>query len=136
MRQPNYIYLDGGNEFKGEFKKYCKTKNILIFPTKSTLKASICERFNRTLKEKLYRIFTKQGNKNYVKILQDLLYNYNHSFHGSIKATPASVSTKEAEEAAFKELYGDFHSPDYSITFKFKIGDNVRTEYSLEVDIH
>ena len=61
------------------------------------------------------------------------MYNYNHSFHGSIKATPASVSTKEAEEAAFKALYGDFHSPDNSITFKFKIGDYVRTQVDKSI---
>ena len=132
-RRPKIMYSDSGNEFKGEFTKYLKSSNIIQKFTKSVHKASIAERFNRTLKEKLYRIFTKQGNKNYVKILQDLLYNYNHSFHGSIKATPASVSTKEAEEAAFKALYGDFHSPDNSITFKFKIGDYVRTQVDKSI---
>ena len=91
--RPKIMYSDSGNEFKGKFTKYLKSSNIIQKFTKSVHKASIAERFNRTLKEKLYRIFTKQGNKNYVKILQDLLYNYNHSFHGSIKATPASVST-------------------------------------------
>lgn len=56
-RKPNYIYLDGGKEFLGEFKRFCQKNNIKIYPTKSKLKASVVERFNRTLKE-MWRMFT------------------------------------------------------------------------------
>ena len=42
----------------GVFKKYCDKNEIKIYSTKSALKASVVERFNRTLKEKMWRVFT------------------------------------------------------------------------------
>ena len=57
-RKPNLIYSDDGNEFKGECKKFLKDNNIELFVTNSKNKATLVERFNRTLKEKMYRYFT------------------------------------------------------------------------------
>ena len=128
-RKPNYIYLDGGKEFLGEFKKYCQNIKILLFPTKSKLKASVVERFNRTLKEKMWRMFTHHSNlkyklpKNYTNYLDKLLVSYNNSYHRSIKAKPIQVNSKN-EKLINTNLYGEHQ--DAFITFAFKIGDYVR----------
>jgi len=39
------------------------------------LKASVVERFNRTLKTKMYRYFTYKNTRRYVDVLMDLLDN-------------------------------------------------------------
>ena len=52
------IYSDDGKEFKGECKSFLESKNINVFITNTKNKAAVVERFNRTLKEKMYRYFT------------------------------------------------------------------------------
>ncbi len=63
-RKPKYFYSDHGKEFLGEFKKYIESQSIRHFFTNSVHKASIVERFNRTLKQKMYRYFTFNNTKN------------------------------------------------------------------------
>jgi hypothetical protein len=126
-RIPKVICLDNGNEFKGVCKELFKKHNIKIVPSTTKLKASVVERFNRTLKEKMYRVFTYRKNKKYVDILKDLIDSYNNSYHSSIKTTPNSVN-KSNENKIHKILYGDLDtfSFDNYIKFKYDIGDYVR----------
>lgn len=55
-------------------------------------KASIVERFQRTLKTRMWRYFTRHKTRRYVNILPNLVYAYNHSYHRSIKRDPAEVN--------------------------------------------
>ena len=64
-----------------------KTQEIHHFSTHA--KARIVERFNRTLKSKLYRYFTAANTLKYVDILPKLVNQYNRTYHRSIKTTPA-----------------------------------------------
>jgi hypothetical protein len=127
-RIPSYIYLDNGKEFLGVFKKFCDERKIRIFPTKSPLKASIIERFNRTLKEKMWRVFTHNSlkkikfPKNYTSFIQNLVNSYNNSYHRTIKMKPSQVSN-ENREKIYKNLYNDQIE---KINFKFSIGEYVR----------
>ena len=62
-RQPRRLHVDQGKEFyNATFKNLMEEYNIRLYSTFSNLKASICERFNRTLKTKMsIRIqFTRQ----------------------------------------------------------------------------
>ena len=126
-RLPHTIFLDQGNEFKGECSKLFVKHKIKILTSKTKLKASVVERFNRTLKEKFFRIFTYNKNTKYVNILSDILESYNNSYHRSIKTTPKLVN-KTNEKEIFKILYGDLNTFSYEnyIKFKFKRGDYVR----------
>ena len=93
-RIPNAIFLDKGNEFKGECEKLFKKHKIKIITSTTKLKASVVERFNRTLKEIIFRIFTHNKNTKYSDILPDILDSYNNSYHRSIKTTLNSVNEK------------------------------------------
>ena len=104
-RKPNMIYSDDGNEFKGECKKYLESKGIQIFVSTSKQKAAVVERFNRTLKDKMYRYFTLKKdlttnlhNKRYLNILPELVQSYNNSYHRSIKMRPTQVNKNNEEE--------------------------------------
>ena len=58
-RKPKKIHTDQGTEFFNiHSKKFFEKENIKHYHTKSYLKASIVERFNRTLKDKMWRYFT------------------------------------------------------------------------------
>jgi hypothetical protein len=89
-----------------------------FFATYNETKASIVERFNCTLKTKMWKYFTTNNTLKYVDILQKLVKSYNHSRHRSIRMRPATriLCCKHSSEKESKK----------SIQFKFSIGDQVR----------
>lgn len=93
---PTHIQSDKGTEFVSkEVKNYFKSKNINYYTTNNPdIKASIVERFQRTLKMKMWRYFTHRNTYRYINILQDLLFSYNHSYHSSIKMRPSDVNSE------------------------------------------
>lgn len=90
-RRPQIIYSDLGNEFKGDCIKFLNELGIRHIHSKSKLKASLVERFNRTIKQKIYRFFTFSNKKRFVDVLEKLTHNYNNSIHSSIKERPANI---------------------------------------------
>jgi hypothetical protein len=133
---PKIIYTDEGNEFRGECETYLKSKNIEIYKTKTKIKAAVVERFNRTLKARMFRYFTyykSQKNKinlfsnRWLHILPKLITSYNNSYHRSIKNTPNSIN-KSNEDETFLKLYGHTHErgDDTIVKIKYKVGSFVR----------
>ena len=88
-RKPKLLQTDHGSEFIGKKTQALFQENdIKWFETYNTVKAQIVERFNRTLKDRMYKYFTANDTKRWVDVLPDLVYNYNNSYHRSIKMTP------------------------------------------------
>jgi hypothetical protein len=124
-RFPKKIQLDKGTEFlNSSFKKLLEEYNIKYYHLKSSVKACIIERFNRTLKEKMWRYFTFIGKYKYIDVLDDFLKSYNSSFHRTIKCSPDEVN-KINEKKIWLGMYCDDKKPQI-IKFNFKIGDKVR----------
>jgi hypothetical protein len=124
-RKPVKLQTDKGKEFKNKkFQSFLKEHNVIWFSTDSEFKASIVERFNRTLKTKMWKYFTQVGNRKWIDIVDDLVYNYNHTYHTSIKMTPVEGSKKENETQVYKNLYSKVDKTK-SVS-KFKVGDKVR----------
>ncbi|GFV47725.1 uncharacterized protein F54H12.2 [Trichonephila clavipes] len=73
--------------------------------TSNNTKASIVERFNRTLKTKNVEIFTEKNTKRYIGVVDKLVYSYNNTWHRSIQMTPASV-TETNQSQVWENLYG------------------------------
>ena len=88
----------------------------------SEMKAAVVERFNRTLKEKMWRYFSHTQSYRYIEVLPDLVYSYNNTYHPTIKTSPSKV-TKKNEDKIWEIMYG--HRRDMplenSIEFKFKV---------------
>ncbi|GBN86399.1 hypothetical protein AVEN_109083-1 [Araneus ventricosus] len=58
-RRPQYLQTDQGTEFKNEkFQQFLKANKVKFFTTFNATKASVVERFNRTLKTKMCKYFT------------------------------------------------------------------------------
>jgi len=119
-RAPKLLQIDNGKEFYNtNFDKLMSKYKIHKYSTFSIMKACIVERFNRTLKEKMFREFTARGSHDWISILPKLLNEYNNSKHRTIGMTPVqadlnptSVTLKQREINNEK--------------IKFKVGDNVR----------
>ena len=128
-RFPEILQTDKGTEFLNRnFQSFLKEKNIHFFTTNSELKASVVERFNCTLKTRMWKYFTAKNNRVYIDILQDIVHGYNNSYHRSIGRAPASVSLLNVGQVRGK-LYGNsWTNPGRK--FKFKFGDQVRISKS------
>ena len=86
-------------------KAWLKDNNIVHFSTGGDAKAAVVERFNRTLKERLYRYFTAANTLTFTDVLQDLVKGYNASEHSSIQMAPKDVTLKN-EKQVWNTLYG------------------------------
>jgi len=71
-------------------------KNTLIIFTYSTLKASIVKRFNRTLKNDMWKMFTLNGNYK-IDELPGLVSDYNACKYHTINMRPSDVISAIAE---------------------------------------
>ena len=105
-RVPVRLQTDKGLEFYNpRVKALLASKNILLFSTHSDTKAAIVERFNRTLKTRMFEYFTAKKTNRYMDVLDKLLHSYNHSIHRTIGMKPADVERKH-DEAIFALVYG------------------------------
>ena len=124
-RQRQNLQTDNGKEFYNKhFQALMKRKNIHHFSTSGDTKASIVERFNRTLKERLYRYFTNKNTLTFLPVLQDLVLGYNRSYHRSIKMAPDKVTASNQEEV-WNNLYAKRLNTK-RLKPKFKVNDHVR----------
>ena len=124
-RTPQKLQTDDGKEFYNKhFQALMKQKNIHHFPTSGDTKASIVERFNRTLKERLYRYFTIKNTLTFLPVLQDVVLGYNRSYHSSIKMAPNKV-TASSQEEVWNNLYAKRLNAK-RLKPKFKVNDRVR----------
>ena len=102
---PKNLQTDKGKEFyNSEFQNLMKKHNINHYSTYSSLKAPIVERFNRTLKENLWKQFSLQGNYKWIKILPALIEKYNNTKHRTIGRAPSKVN-KRNEKDILKNYY-------------------------------
>ena len=128
-RPPQRLRTDNGSEFfNNHFKNTLKRLKIIRYTTQSQLKATMIERFNHTLMNKLAVIFTERGNYHYIDDIHNIMDKYNNSYHLSIKMTPIEASKKENEGLVYYNLYGKRRCERYlqNKKAKFKKNDRVR----------
>ena len=83
-RKPENVWVDKGKEF---YNKHVR-ELLNVYSTENEEKSSVVERWNRTMKEKMFKYFTANSTNEYIDILQDLVKQYNNTKHSSIKMTP------------------------------------------------
>lgn len=124
-KKPKKIWSDEGKEFtSNNFKKFLKENNIDLYHVYNEGKASVIERFNRTLGEMIQKHLTRTNSSKYIDILQKLLDEYNNRYHSSIKMTPYEATNPKKSNLVFNNLYGNTQSSKEKP--KFKVGDRVR----------
>ena len=125
-RKPKMLWTDKGSEFfNGIMKDLLHKNGVKLYTTENEEKSSVVERWNRTMKEKLFRMFSANNNTIYFDKLDELVDQYNHRFHSSIRMTPAEASKQQNEKKVFANLFGDLLYAKRGKA-KFKVGDKVR----------
>ena len=86
---------------------WLKDENITRYSTHGEHKSAIAKRFNRTLKERMWRRFTADNTRNWIDILYDLVSKYNNGYHNTIRMKPVDASKKENETDVWEHLFRD-----------------------------
>ena len=117
-RKPNKIWADKGSEFyNNSFKKWLKDNDIEMYLIHNEGKSVVAERFIRTLKTKIYKYMTSVSKNVYIDKIDDIVSEYNNTYHRTIKMKPVDVKDNTYVDSK-KEVNGK--DP------KFKVGDRVR----------
>ena len=128
---PKKLQTDKGTEFLNrKLQQWLKAHKVHHFTTENEdIKASILERFNRTLKSKLWHYFTRHDTLTYMDVLDSMVDVYNHTPHRSIGMAPNDVTSKNKARIWFR-LYAN------PISYKepaLRVGDSVRISKARRV---
>jgi hypothetical protein len=90
-RKPKQVWCDKGTEF---YNKHVK-KLVDLISSQNEEKSSVVERWNSTMKNRMFKYFTANNTRRYVDVLNDMVSQYNNTKHSAIKMTPVNVSNPE-----------------------------------------
>ena len=91
-RKPNKIWVDKGSEFyNSSFKKWLKDTDIEMYSIRNEGKSVVAQRFIRTLKTKICKYMTSVSRNVYIDKLDDIVDEYNNTYHRTIEMEPADV---------------------------------------------
>jgi transposase InsO family protein len=125
-RKPITIQSDKGTEFVNTtVQLYLKQQGVQFHTTHNPdIKGAVIERFNRTLKTKMYRYFTRQNTFRYLDVIGDLLTSYNKSHHSAIGMAPSKVNPSNIY-SVWQQIKARRSKIPRGVV-KFKVGDHVR----------
>ena len=130
-KPPLAIQTDKGKEYDNKLMKQFFIKyKIKHYWATSDRKASVAERVNLTLQQKLYKMMISKRTNRWIDLLPGALKLYHNARHSTIKMSP-----QEAERDENQKLLLEIHETrwktgkDYAkkkLRPKFKVGDKVR----------
>ena len=88
-----------------------------MYSTHNKGKSIVAERFIRTLKNKIYKYMTSISKNVYIDKLDDIVNEYNNTYHRTIKMKPTDVKD---------DMYINTDKEVNDKDPKFKVGDYVR----------
>ena len=123
-RKPNKIWVDKVSEFyNASFKKWLQDNDIVMYSTNNEGKSIVAERFIRTLKSKICKYTTSISKSVYIDKLDDIVNEYNNTYHTTIKIKPIDVKNN---------TYINTDKETNDKDPKFKVGDHV----SIKIQKH
>ena len=110
--------VDKGSEFyNSSFKKWLQYNGIVMYSTHNEGKSVVAERSIRTLKNKIYKYMTSISKNVYIDKLDDIVNEYNNTYHTTIKMKNIDVKGN-----TYINIDKDVNDKDP----KFKVGDHLR----------
>ena len=117
-RKPNKIWVDKGSEFYNAYvEKWLRNNDIVMYSTNNEIKYVVAERFIRMLKSKIYKYMTSISKNVYIDKLDDIVNEYNNTYHTTIKMKPIDI-----KDNTYINTDKETNDKDP----KFKVGDRVR----------
>ena len=121
---PSRLWTDKGTEFYNQqVKGVLAASNIALYFTENEEKSSVVERWNRTMKNIMWKYFTANNTQKYIDILPGMVEKYNNTYHRSIKPTDACKPAKY--KRIHNTLYAKVNARKVTPP-RFHVGDKVR----------
>ena len=125
--KPVWVRTDKGKEFLNATFQGLLKKNGIQFQVcrNPDVKCAVIERYNRTLKTRMYKYFTYRNTYRFIDVLDKFVKGYNDTVHSAIGMAPSRV--RESDVLAIwnrmmkQQLRGARQAP-----VVYHIGDNVR----------
>ena len=106
-RKLKRLQTDKGKEFfNNTFAALMRRHGISHFASESDQKTAVFERFNRTIKTRIYTFLSDRGTARWLDVIQELVQAYNNSFHRTIGMAPNQVR-KQDEPRLWVKMYDD-----------------------------
>ena len=121
---PSRLWTDKGTEFYNrQLKGVLEANDVMLYSTENEEKSSVVERWNRTMKNIMWKYFTANSTQKYIDVLPSLVDKYNSTYHRSIKLAPSGARNPSNYQHVYNALYGNVRK---STSPKFNLGDKVR----------
>ena len=125
-RQPRKLRTDSGKEFLNKtFQRFLKSRGVIFFTSNNETKCGVVERFNRTLRAKMWRYFTASKQERYIDVLQNLVDSYNQAVHSSTGMAPSNINVMNGEKV-WRKMYNFPSSTKSKKKTRHAVGDLVR----------
>ena len=117
------MWVDKGNEFyNNSFKTWLKDIDTELYSIHNEGKSVAAERCIRILKTKIYKYMKSVSKNVYIDKLDDIVDEYNNTYHRTIKMKPVDVKDNTYIDST--ELHSEKKVNDKDP--KFKVSDRVR----------
>ena len=99
---PSRLWTDKGTEFYNhQVKRVLAANNVELYSSENEEKSSVVERWNRTMKNIMWKYFTANNTHKYIDVLPGMVEKYNNTYHRSIKLKP----TDARKPANYKHIH-------------------------------
>ena len=134
-KTPRSILMDAGGEFI-LVRKWCAENNIKTYLPYTSFHGSFIERFNQTIKNRLYKWMDANKSEKYLNSLEKLLEGYNNAEHSSIGTTPNIAWSNKNTHPMIRERLQNYYDKFTKTKPKLKIGDIVRIKLLPKSSFH
>ena len=122
---PRSMLMDAGTEFV-LVRRWCAENNIKTYLPYSSFHGSFIERFNQSIKNRMYRWMDTYKTERYLDSLESLLEGYNNAKHSTIGISPNDAWNNKSTHPQIREKLQKYYSKFTKTKPRFKIGDIVR----------
>ena len=120
------MWTDKGTElYNQQLKDVLAANNVMLYSTKNEEKSSVIERWNRTMKNIMWKQFTANDTQKYIDALPSMVEMYNNIYRRSIKLTPSDAHNPASYKHVHNALYATVNARK-TTSPKFHVVDKVR----------
>ena len=118
-------------------KAVLAANNVMLYSTENDEKSNIVERWNRTMKNIMWKYFTAKTAQKYIDVLPSMVEKYNNTYYRSIKLTPSDACNPASYQHTHNALYAKVNARK-ATSPKFHVGVKVCTtrKVHLRKDLH
>ena len=103
---PSRLWTDKGTEFYNQqLKAVLAANSVTLYSTENEEKVSIVERWNRTMKNIMWKYFTANNTQKYIDVLPSMVEKYNNTYHRSIQLPPSDARNPANYQHVHNALY-------------------------------